>query len=54
MKTKTNMQAISSKNMGVLKTTEMIVSRHGILGLFRGVSAVAAGAGNILFSHYFT
>lgn len=47
------MQASSSKNMGLLKTTEVIVSRHGIIGLFRGVSAVAAGAGisDIIYLH---
>lgn len=42
------MQAASSNSQhldGVLKTTKYIVNKHGVVGLFRGVSAVATGAG---------
>ncbi len=33
-------------NLNSIKTTQLIIERHGVRGLFRGVSAVAAGAGN--------
>lgn len=41
------MQALQSSvaNPSVIKTMQNIVSRYGVIGLFRGVSAVAAGAG---------
>jgi len=59
---KTNMQAVrpnplmmnSEPHFGVVKTTQLIVQRHGFLGLFRGVSAVATGAAPAHAMHFAT
>ncbi len=32
-------------SVGVVKTTRIFIERYGALGLFRGIGAVAAGAG---------
>eukprot|EP01102_Stenamoeba_stenopodia_P008295 TRINITY_DN2372_c0_g1_i1.p1 TRINITY_DN2372_c0_g1~~TRINITY_DN2372_c0_g1_i1.p1 ORF type:complete len:315 (+),score=52.97 TRINITY_DN2372_c0_g1_i1:38-946(+) len=43
---KTRIQAFSevNKNLGIIGTTREIVAERGVSGLFRGVSAIAAGA----------
>jgi len=54
---KTNMQAIgpnSNSHFGVIKTTTTIVNRHGVIGLFRGVSAMAVGAAPSHAMHFAT
>jgi len=55
---KTNMQALTpggtSSNLSAIKTTKSIISRYGFWGLFRGVSAVAAGAAPAHAMHFAT
>jgi len=55
---KTNMQALQPggrvTNFGVFKTSQVIVSRFGLLGLFRGLGAMAAGAAPAHAMHFAT
>jgi len=53
---KTNMQAVSNspQGYGIWKTTQNIISKHGVIGLFRGVSAVASGAAPAHAMHFAT
>jgi len=53
---KTNMQAIGPGNVHftVAQTTRNIIKTHGFPGLFRGVSAVAAGAAPAHAMHFAT
>jgi len=52
---KTNMQARTNlSGLGMLQTTKQILLRHGLTGLFRGVSAVAAGAAPAHALHFAT
>lgn len=42
------MQAVKPEGAidhGAIKTAQLMVSRYGVLGLFRGITAVAVGAG---------
>mmetsp|Transcript_16724 Transcript_16724/g.23252 ORF Transcript_16724/g.23252 Transcript_16724/m.23252 type:complete len:315 (-) Transcript_16724:71-1015(-) len=50
---KTNMQAQGGPT-GVMQTTREIMSRNGFVGLFRGVSALAAGAAPAHALHFAT
>jgi solute carrier family 25 iron transporter 28/37 len=56
---KTNMQAFrpnlsGSPALSVYKTTTSIVEQHGVVGLFRGVSAMATGAAPAHAMHFAT
>jgi len=52
---KTNMQARNIPSSGtILETTRHILERHGVRGLFRGVSAVVSGAAPAHALHFAT
>lgn len=45
------MQAFEGKigHIGLYTITQNIIQRHGLLGLFRGITAMAVGAGIFFF-----
>ena len=40
-------------DVGAIKTAQIMIERHGFFGLFRGITAVAAGAGKSRFNSLF-